>query len=722
MCGSILFAQQHPITYATKPDIAAIKAGLLKEGLLRTSFKDIKQSVDQWISKDIDVPLPKDPAGGYSHEKHKANYILMFNAGMLYQITGDAKYALLVKKLFIKYAVLNPTLKNHPQATSSSPGRIFWQALNDANWLVYTGLAFDCIHDYLTPAERAMIADGAFKPEVDFFTVVSKDWFNLIHNHAVWACAGVGIVGIATDNTNYLQMALYGTKKDGKSGFLANIDGLFSPDGYYTEGPYYVRYAILPFYLFANALNNAQPSFNVFKRRDKVLQKALINSLQQTNLNGGFYSYNDALKEKTFVSNEIVEAIDIAWNVYGADKDLLPIAKVQNRVTLSKGGASVAKAIASTKRIAAYYPYKSMLFSDGAKGDEGGVGILRTGNNDSLTSLIFKYSAHGLSHGHYDKLNINLYDAGNEILQDYGAARFIGIEQKYGGRYLPESKSYAAQTIAHNTIVVDETSDFNGKEDVSQQYHPEKLFGSIGDGKVQVISAIDNKAYTNTMLHRTVFMVQLPDSKKPLIIDIFRAVSAQNHQYDLPFQYAGTVINASFKYQSVTNNQVTLGTKNGYQFLWKVAEAKADKPFVQFTFLNNKSYYTISSLVDATTNMYFTRLGANDPDFNLRSEPSYIIRKKAANATFVNVVEIHGKYDTNNEVSYNAYPLVENIEMLQDDANYTIAKVTIDKKELVLIQCNKPVVESEEHAITIGNDHFKWQGAYIVLYQGKIIK
>jgi hypothetical protein len=203
---------------------------------------------------------------------------------------------------------------------------------------------------------------------------------------------------------------------------------------------------------------------------------------------------------------------------------------------------------------------------------------------------------------------------------------------------------------------------------------------------------------------------------------VFRALSAQNHQYDLPFQYAGTVINTSFKYQPLTNNQTTLGAKNGYQFLWKVAEAKADKPFVQFTFLNNKSYYTISSLVDDNTSMYFTRLGANDPNFNLRSEPSYIIRKKAANATFVNVVEIHGKYDTNNEASFNAYPLVEKIEMLQNDANYSIAKVTIDKKELVLIQCNKAVADSSEHTVAIGTTSFQWQGAYTVLYQGKSIK
>ena len=721
LCTS-LCAQQHPITYLTKADALVIKKGLIKDGLLSTSFKQVKQSVDSMLGKDIDVPLPKDPAGGYTHEKHKANYILMFNSGLLYQLTGEKKYAELVKRLFVKYAALNPILKHHPEATSNSPGRIFWQALNDANWLVYTGLAYDCIHDYLTQTERIQIENGAFKPEVDFFTIELKDWFNLIHNHAVWACAGVGIVGIATDNKAYQEMALYGTNKDGKSGFIANIDGLFSPDGYYTEGPYYVRYAILPFYLYANALNNQQPALHIFQHRNNVLQKALVNGLQQTNINGSFYSYNDALKEKTFISNEIVEAINIAWKVYGSDSSFLPIAKQQNRVTLSKGGASIAEVLSNAKHVVSYYPYKSISFTDGAKGNEGGVSILRTGKGDNITSLIYKYTSHGLSHGHYDKLNINLYDGGNEILQDYGAARFIGIEQKYGGRYLPESKSYAAQTIAHNTIVVDETSDFNGKEQISQQYHPQKVFSSNENAKnVQVVSVVDDKAYSNVQLQRTIFMIQLPDAKKPLTVDFFRTIAKDTHQYDLPFQYLGTVINTSFKYQSFTTNQTTLGTKNGYQFLWKEAEAKALKPLTQFTFLNNKTYYTISSITDDSTKLFFTRLGANDSNFNLRRDPAYIIRKIGANKTFVNVIEIHGNYDTNNEISVDAYPNVENILLLRDDANYLVAKIVVNGKILMVAQSNNSNSKNTAHKITINGAEINWLGPFTVIYNNQTL-
>ena len=715
-----LFAQ-HPVCFITKGEAATLQRNVGKNPLLTASYNDIKNEVDNWLNKEVDVPFPKDPAGGYTHDKHKANYTLMFNSGLLYELTGDTKYAKLVKDMFMKYAVLNPTLKAHPQATSAFPGHLFWQALNDANWLVYTGLAFDCIHDYLTPAERKIIADGAFKPEVDFFTKDLKNWFNLIHNHAVWACAGVGIVGIATDNQDYVNMALMGTEKDGKSGFLAQMNGLFSPDGYYNEGPYYTRYAILPFYLFANAVNNTKPDRNIFHYRNSILQKALNGALQQTNLNGGFYSYNDALKEKTFISNEVVEALNIAWKVYGEDAGWLTVAKQQGRVTLSTGGMKIAEALSDKKNIDKYYPYKSIEFTDGPKGDEGGVSILRTGKDDSLTTLIFKYSSQGMAHGHFDKLNINIYDKGNEILQDYGAARYINIEQKWGGRYLPETKSYAQQTIAHNTVTVDETSHFNAVEAVGDQYHSDKIFSDVGNQSVQVVSAMDDKAYGNLKMYRTIYLLQLPGRSNPVFVDLFKVKSNQYHQYDLPFNYLGTVMDVNTKYKRYTTAQSTLGTKNGYQFLWKEAEAKASCPMSQFTFLNNNTFYTVSSLTDDSTKLFFTRIGANDPNFNLRSDPSYILRRTGTDKTFVNVIEAHGNFNPVTEITTDSYSAIKNIELTETE-EFTTINVTVSNKKLMIVQCNKEIGADIKHSIKTNDKTLDFTGPFVVLFDNKTLK
>ncbi len=711
----VLLMAQHPVTFFTKAEAAQVKASLTRYPLLRDSYNDIKKEVDQWVGKDVDVPFPKDPAGGYTHDKHKSNYMLMFNSGVLYNLTGDVKYAKLVKDMFLKYAALNPTLKNHPQATSSSPGRIFWQALNDANWLVYSGMAYDLIYNSLSSAERKKIEDGAFKPEVDFITKDLESWFNLIHNHAVWACAGVGIVGIATNNKEYTDMALYGSKKDGKTGFIALMDGLFSPDGYYAEGPYYVRYAILPYYLFATAIKNARPGLKIFEHRNRILQKALLAGLQQTNLDGKFFALNDALKEKDFTTNELVTAINTAWDVYGKDEGLLVVAKKQGRVLLNRGGTSIAAAIAANKNIPAYYPYKAVEYTDGAKGDEGGVSFLRNGKNESLTTLIYKYTSHGLSHGHYDKLNINLYDKGNEILSDYGAVRFIGVEQKYGGRYLPETKGYAMQTIAHNTLVVDEKSHYDGKEAVAEKFHAEKLFSSISNPALQVVASKEENAYKGVKMQRTVYLLQLPGGKK-LMADIFNVASKEQHQYDLPFHYNGHLISTSVKYDPYTMKQEPLGKKNGYQYLWKEAEAKTgENSITQLTFLNGNSYYSLTSLITDSAKLFFTRSGANDPNFNLRHEPALIFRKNGSNQVFVNVLEIHGKFDPIVEFSTNAYPSVKQIRLLQNDENYSIAEIDVDGKKLQVAQCNKNFETIQVHTV----QGISWTGPFTVLYDGK---
>jgi hypothetical protein len=712
---------QHPIAFATKSELAEVKAAIPKYALLQKSFNEIKADVDSWLGKEVDVPFPKDPAGGYTHDRHKANYTLMFNSGLLYNLTGDIRYATLVKNIFLKYAALNPTLKNHPQATSSSPGRIFWQALNDANWLVYAGMAYDLIYNSLSTSERKTIEDGAFKPEVDFVTKDLKTWFNLIHNHGVWACAGVGIVGIATGNRDYVDMALYGTDKKGKTaGFIAQLDGLFSPDGYYTEGPYYVRYAILPYYIFANALSKAKPELKIFQHRDAILKKALHAALQQTNINGVFLPINDALKEKDYTSNELVTAISIAVQAYGADEGLFTVANKQGRVLLNKGGISIVKAIVSEKPLPRYYPYKSVEYVDGAKGNEGGVSILRLGKGDDLTTLAFKYASHGLSHGHYDQLGFFMFDKGNEIFQDYGSVRFIGVEQKYGGRYLPENKTYASATIAHSTIVADEKNHFDGKEEVAEKHHGEKFFSNINTPNVQVVSAKENNAYSDVDLHRTLYMLQLPTGKK-LVIDLFHAISPTQHQYDLPFQYSGQLINTSFKYKGETKTQKALSDKNGYQFLWKEAEAELKDTITQFTFLNGRTYYTLSSLIEGDAKIFFARSGANDPNFNLRREPSYIIRKNGTNQTFVNVIEIHGKFDPIAEFSTNSYPLVQNLRLIHNDENYTIAEVMVGKDALMILQSNKEAGKEIKHNISAGGKQYQWTGPFNVLFNNKTL-
>lgn len=79
--------------------------------------------VDQEIKAGIEVPIPKDMAGGYTHERHKRNWIILQQAGSLYEITKQEKYAAYIKESLMAYAEMYPTLPLHPTQRSYATGK-----------------------------------------------------------------------------------------------------------------------------------------------------------------------------------------------------------------------------------------------------------------------------------------------------------------------------------------------------------------------------------------------------------------------------------------------------------------------------------------------------------------------------------------------------------------------------------------------------------------------
>ena len=84
----------------------------------------------------ITIPVPKDPGGGYTHETHKANSTLIYEAGQLYKLTGETQYADYAGKLLLAYAEVYPDWPLHPAKKEQSPGRMFWQNLNESMFLL----------------------------------------------------------------------------------------------------------------------------------------------------------------------------------------------------------------------------------------------------------------------------------------------------------------------------------------------------------------------------------------------------------------------------------------------------------------------------------------------------------------------------------------------------------------------------------------------------------
>lgn len=726
-------ALTHPNLVSTSRGMQLISSNLGVYPLIDLSVQEMKNYVDPELDKEIDLPIPVDPSGGYTHKKHKSNYLTMYRAAMLYQVLGEVKYADYVKKMLLGYADLIPTIGLHPNGKSYSPGKLFWQALNDAMWLIHVVQAYDCIYYQFSLEEKTRIESELLKPMADFLSIGSPKMFNRVHNHGIWLNAAVGLTGYALNDDVLVKRALYGAEIDKNletfktvdyndpalkgfdenrpAGYFMQLDNLFSPDGYYTEGPYYQRFSIWPFMLMAQTIENNDPDMKIFQYRDSIIKKALYTALQLSYTNGDFFPFNDALKGMAISSPELTLALDIGYDAYSEDPALLDIAKKQNQVVFTEGGFKVAKHVSENK--SKPFHWNSMNLSDGAEGSEGGVAMLRYGPSSDQICLVMRYTSHGLAHGHYDKLSQLLYDNGNEILQDYGAARYVNVVQKRGGRYLPENTTWAKQTIAHNTIVLDEKSHYNGDINTSSLYHPECYYYDDSKNLYQIISAKEKHAYKGVELHRTMVLVTDSILSKPFILDIFNVSSEQEHQMDLPFHYLGEIIDLQFDYEAMTDQQIPLGTENGYQHLWLQGKGKSKKEQSQFTWLNDDRFYTLTTATDQDTELLLCRLGANDPEFNLRPDPVFIVRqKKAKHHTFISIIEPHGLKNPVNEITRNLYGEVKTIKTLFSSEDYVAVEVGMENKKYLALLSLKNNDSLTSHILKIGDTTYKWNGVF----------
>jgi len=685
--------------------------------LYAAELERARSFVDGMMEQGLVVPVPKDPGGGYTHEQHKRNYRAIHLGGQLYRVTGDEKYRDYVRDLLLEYSELYPTLGDHPAKANQNVGRLFWQVLNDAMWVVHAIQGYGDIRHTLSAEDRQSIDDNVFRPAAHFLSVDSERTFNLIHNHATWATAGVGMTGYLLGDQDMVDRALLGSDKSGETGFLRQSELLFSPDGYYTEGPYYQRFALLPFLVFADVIERNEPERKIFEHRDGILLKALRTTIQLS-YGGYFFPFNDAIRDKSLRTAELYEGVAIAYAKTG-DPALLSIAEFQGRTVLTANGRSVAQGLADGK--AEPFPFRSLLHSDGAVGDQGAVAVLRHGTGPRHTALIAKNSSQGLGHGHFDKLSWQLYDNGNEIVRDYGAARFLNIEAKHGGRYLPENETWAKQSIAHNALVVDEKSHFYGDRKFADKFAPEQVYFSDAPDLQVTVAAIDT-AYPEEQVEqiRTLAMVEVEGLSAPVVVDIMRAKAEGEHKFDLPLHYSGHIMETGFELEPNVTERPVLGASDGYQHLWVDGTGSAAGGSPYLTWILDGRFYTYRFVPNEQLEVILAESGANDPEFNLRREPVIIQRLDGASeAVFVSMLESHGLYDGATEQTIGSRSQIASLHHYSaGNADLVLIETIAGGRTVLAISYDKD--PNKSHSAVVAGQQISWTGfaARIALSEG----
>ena len=278
---------------------------------------------------------------------------------------------------------------------------------------------------------------------------------------------------------------------------------------------------------------------------------------------------------------------------------------------------------------------------------------------------------------------------------------------------MPENTSWAKQTVAHNTLVVDQSSHFGGQYEIGSQYHSELYALDLSNTDQQFVSAIERNAYPGVSFHRTLAVIKDPALADAILIDILNVGSDTEHRYDLPTHYLGQIIDLGFENEA-SSQLVALGNDAGYQHLFVEGHGKASGGSSYFTWLNEGRFFSQTFLSVDDDLLIFARLGANDPNFNLRRDPVLIQRREdSAGTIFASVVETHGHYSPVSELAVNALRHVQDMSLVVDTPSYTALSINLRKGgNRILVIANTEPSDQVEHKLDINGVAYRWRGPF----------
>jgi len=192
----------------------------------------------------------------------------------------------------------------------------------------------------------------------------------------------------------------------------------------------------------------------------------------------------------------------------------------------------------------------------------GGYSILRQSAERDAVGLLMTYGKYGSGHSHPDNLSIVLYAAGRQVIPEVNYF-------KYGQ---PDFLTWNNQTIAHNTVTVDETAqqpqgtnESAWKSDTADKPVRGRPVFFYAGADLKAARAECQTAYDGVRLDRSVAMV---DS---IVVDVFRVRSDDQHQYDYVLHVGGELVDCSLPLSEQQGGP--LSTSRGYSHIVDVRRA-----------------------------------------------------------------------------------------------------------------------------------------------------
>lgn len=156
-----------------------------------------------------------------------------------------------------------------------------------------------------------------------------------------------------------------------------------------------------------------------------------------------------------------------------------------------------------------------------------GLAILRGGPRGNRRALTLYYGWAGGGHGHYDRLNIELFAFGRKLLPDLGYPQFAADD--------PEPPGWTQHTVSHCTVMIDAQRQAN--------FARGRLHRFASSPWVQFVDACAESVYPDkaSLYRRQTAMVDLPNADTFYVVDVFHVQGGKQHDYSLHLPSAEVV-------------------------------------------------------------------------------------------------------------------------------------------------------------------------------------
>lgn len=475
-------AKPHPNVWVSEADIDAAKLKVQQEAWADDYADELIGRADAWLTRDITVPslaaghssfyvcpsnqdvgLTYDPESPHAHycridgQYYTGEYVdagwryhryreLVEAAkllGIVYALTEREPYAERSRDILAQMA---DWYGNFPR--QSRNGTITWTPLAQSTFLTDLAQAYDLIYrsSAVSDDDKFHIEMNLLKPAVE--AVRTVPYTEGVSNSVAWYNAAFVSVGAAIHDTDLIDHGI-----NGPFGFLYQMANSVLDDGTWYEGsPAYHAYALqAQAILVETAYRNG---YNLYANSQyKAMLDALIDytypNLQLPTINdGGTYGF-------TWLSDMAALDMEVPYARLGEPQFAWVLDQKYRLHGMPRRGLFSLFHGVSTIPPTSFALSSVNLGSVNDASTGAGLGILRNGSMADAAMVFVDYGPFGYSHGHYDKLHLDLFGSGKPLAPDLGTS---------GGYSSPYFRDYYKTTLGHNTVVVGEANQKRGSD------------------------------------------------------------------------------------------------------------------------------------------------------------------------------------------------------------------------------------------------------------------